>query len=67
MELNLTLVVFASSIHDGLTVAASRENIYSEFKSRYALKVVSSQEYEPIKGQEELAIAFIATGGTEQT
>ena len=66
MELNLTLVVFASSIHDGLSVSASREYLFSEFKSRYALKIVSSQEYEPIKGQEELAIAFIATGGTEQ-
>lgn len=66
MELNLTLVVFASSLHDGHSVDASREALYSEFKSRFSLKIVSAQEYEPIKGQEELAIAFIATGGTEQ-
>jgi L-fucose isomerase-like protein len=66
MELNLTLVVFASNLHDGNSVSGSRETLYSDFKSRYSLKVVSAQEYEPIKGQEEFAIAFIATGGTEQ-
>lgn len=66
MELNLTLVVFASNLHDGNSVSGSRETLYSYFKSRYSLKVVSAQEYEPIKGQEEFAIAFIATGGTEQ-
>ena len=66
MEPNLTLVVFASTLHESNSVSGSRELLYSHFKSRYSLKIVSAQEYEPIKGQEEFAIAFIATGGTEQ-
>ncbi|MDD2491140.1 MAG: hypothetical protein PHV12_02975 [Bacteroidales bacterium] len=66
MEPNLTLVVFASTLHDNISVSGSRESLYSDFKQRYSLKIVSAQEYEPIKGQEEFAIAFIATGGTEQ-
>lgn len=66
MEINLTLVVFASNLHDNQSVSGSREALYSDFKKNYSLKIVSAQEYEPIKGQEEFAIAFIATGGTEQ-
>ncbi len=66
MEPNLTLVVFASTLHESTSVSGSRELLYSHFKKRYSLKIVSAQEYEPIKGQEEFAIAFIATGGTEQ-
>ena len=66
MEPNLTLIVFASSLHDSTSISGSREALYSDFKENYSLKIVSAQEYEPIKGQEEFAIAFIATGGTEQ-
>ena len=66
MEPNLTLIVFASNLHDNNSVSKSREALYNDFKMRYSLKIVSAQEYEPIKGQEEFAIAFIATGGTEQ-
>ncbi len=63
---NLKVVIFSSSLHDSATLLDTREALFNELRSEHDVELVDSSEVENSLAGDNLVIAFIATGGTEE-
>ncbi|MFA5850197.1 MAG: hypothetical protein WC833_09980 [Bacteroidales bacterium] len=63
---NLKVVIFSSSLHDSSTLLDTREALLNELRSEHEVELIDSSEVENSLAGENLVVAFIATGGTEE-
>jgi len=63
---NLKVVIFSSSLHDSSTLLDTREALFNELRSEHEVELIDSSEVENSLAGDNLVVAFIATGGTEE-
>ncbi|OFY45116.1 MAG: hypothetical protein A2X18_14385 [Bacteroidetes bacterium GWF2_40_14] len=66
MNNNLKVVIFSSSLHDSSTLLDTRVELFNELRSEYEVELIDSSQVVSSLAGEDLVIAFIATGGTEE-
>lgn len=63
---NLKVVIFSSSLHDSSTLLDTREALLNELRSEHEVELIDSSDVDNSLAGENLVVAFIATGGTEE-
>ena len=67
MDKNLKIVVFASSLHNKETLLETRSVLFNELRSVFDVELIESSKIEDLCSTGNLVIAFIATGGVEES